>query len=635
MDPWSRCKFPFYARMIYGRIDFDALPRSPDATLGPSCSTGVADRNGIGSLALPGVELVCDGLSAESNRQGTIIVLATGAPRFVEHRIDSVRSRDGIAAAWLSLYREYGRRAPRLVKGPYSVAILDPLARRALLATDRFALQPLCYVVQGSCLTFSDRADTISSKLGLSLDPQALYDYLYFHVIPAPRTAFRSVQRLLAGHSLSHEDGKFVVEQHWAPVFEEDARASIKDLAQEFRALVSEAVRVEADGFRVGSFLSGGTDSSTIVGMLRAVTGRRPKTFSIGFDAHGYDEMAYARITARYFDTEHHEHYLTPEELIDAIPKVASSYDQPFGNSSAVPTYYCALLAKAAGLDKMLAGDGGDELFGGNTRYAKQKVFAAYDLLPRALRRSLIEPLLLNTQTIQGMPILGKAASYVRQARMPMPDRMSAYNLLHRTNPHEILTEDFLNRVDLNEPAEHERQTYATCSASSLANRMLTYDWKFTLADNDLPKVTGTASLAGIRVGFPLLADELVDFSLKLRPDLKVRGLRLRYFFKEACRGFLPDETLRKRKHGFGLPFGIWLTQNRSLHSLATDALSQLARRGLVKRQFIGQLVDRQLADHPGYYGELVWILMMMEHWLARADHAERGADVFSVINLD
>ena len=100
-------------------------------------------------------------------------------------------------------------------------------------------------------------------------------------------------------------------------------------------------------------------------------------------------------------------------------------------------------------------------------------------------------------------------------------------------------------------------------------------------------------------------------------------------------RGYLPDETLRKRKHGFGLPFGIWLTQNRSLHSLATDALSQLARRGLVKRQFIGQLVDRQLADHPGYYGELVWILMMMEHWLARADQAERGADVFSVINVD
>jgi asparagine synthase (glutamine-hydrolysing) len=451
------------------------------------------------------------------------------------------------------------------------------------------------------------------------LDSQALYDYLHFHVIPAPRTAFVGIHRLQASHSLMFEDGELTTTPHWKPRFDEKDRTPLKQLVTEFRNLVDRAVQVEANEFRVGCFLSGGTDSSAVVGTLRAVTGRRPRTFSIGFDAQGYDEMAYARITARHFDTEHHEHYLTPQELLDAIPKVAGFYDQPFGNSSALPTYYCALLAKEAGVDKMLAGDGGDELFGGNTRYARQKILAAYERLPRTLRKTLLEPMLLSMPETRHVPFLRKCVSYIRQARTPMPDRMNSYNLLQRIGPRQILTEDFLSGIDLQAPAEHEHLTYAALSDACLLNRMLAYDWKYTLADNDLPKVTGTTSLAGVGVGFPLLADEIVDFSTRLRPELKVRGLKLRYFFKEACRGFLPDETIRKQKHGFGLPFGIWLTKNSALHAMAGDALEALARRAIVRRPFVEQLINRKLSEHPTYYGELIWILMMLEHWLANS----------------
>jgi len=151
--------------------------------------------------------------------------------------------------------------------------------------------------------------------------------------------------------------------------------------------------------------------------------------------------------------------------------------------------------------------------------------------------------------------------------------------------------------------------------SASLVNRMLAYDWKYTLADNDLPKVVETAALAGVDVRFPLLADELVDFSLELRPALKVRGLKLRYFFKRALRGFLPDATIAKKKHGFGMPFGAWLVRDRALRDFAVASLATLEGRGIVKREFMRTLVDAKLGEHAGYYGEMVWILLMLATW--------------------
>jgi len=146
---------------------------------------------------------------------------------------------------------------------------------------------------------------------------------------------------------------------------------------------------------------------------------------------------------------------------------------------------------------------------------------------------------------------------------------------------------------------------------------MMAYDWRFTLADNDLPKVCGTAQLAHVDVGFPLLADELVDLALQLAPSDKVRGLRLRHFFKEALVGFLPPEIIAKKKHGFGLPVGKWLLKDEAFRALARDSLSELAGRRLILPTFVDDLFSRRLEEHPGYYGEMIWVLMMLEQWLS------------------
>jgi asparagine synthase (glutamine-hydrolysing) len=197
-----------------------------------------------------------------------------------------------------------------------------------------------------------------------------------------------------------------------------------------------------------------------------------------------------------------------------------------------------------------------------------------------------------------------------------MPDRLQMYNLLRRLGADAVLTPDFLSRIDQGGPARQQREVWAQAQAASEIDRTLAFDWRYTLAESDLPKVCGTTQLAGVGVGFPFLDQALVDFSLRLPPEYKLKGLKLRWFFKEALRDFLPEQIISKRKQGFGLPFGVWTTRHAGLRKLAVDSLHSLATRGIVRPEFIAELIGQHLPAHPGYYGELVWILMMLEQWL-------------------
>ena len=507
---------------------------------------------------------------------------------------------------------------PNSLRGRFAIIHIDLQHARATLVTDRFAVFPLCFSIVGSRIAFSDRADSVPLTSPREIDPQAIFNYVYSHVIPAPRTIFRGVERMQPATELSFDATGVHSRSTWIPAFAAKHDFNESRERERFLTLFRQSIEREVTTPRIGAFLSGGTDSSTVVGLLGQVTGKPVDSFSIGFDAGGYDEMSYARLAAGHFNARHHEHYVTPDQLVRAIPAVAAHYDQPFGNSSAVPAYYCAQLASQHGVDKLLAGDGGDELFGGNTRYARQKVFDAYFAVPSLIRRRVIEPLLFGPRIGRRLPVVKKAVSYVEQARLPMPQRMETYNLLDRFGADSVFTSSFLQRVNRDEPQALQRDVYRRSDADSIVDRMLAYDWRFTLTDSDLPKVIFSAQLAGETVGFPLLDDELVDFSLDLPASMKVRGLTLRHFFKGALRGFLPDEILRKKKHGFGLPFGPWLMRDASLAHFARSALERLAERGFIRRELVHDLFSNRLGEHSGFYGEMVWVLMMLEHWLER-----------------
>lgn len=540
--------------------------------------------------------------------------LALGSPLFADSRLARLGAEKGALAAWREAFASLGAQATSRVSGDFAVGLSEP-GGRSFAAVDRFAIQTLCYRVVDGKLRFSTRADMLADA-GTPIDPQAIFDYLYFHVIPSPRTIYKGIYRLPPGHYALFENAQLTVAPYWVPTFEEQRSASFDALKDEFRQLLRGAVATQLDGSKPACFLSGGTDSSTVAGMAALASGNIVSTYSIGFDAPGYDEMEFARIAAKHFKTEHHEYYVTPDDLVRSIPAVAAHYDQPFGNSSALPAYYCAKMAREDGVSKLLAGDGGDELFGGNTRYAKQRVFGWYDSIPAALRTRLLEPM-CRPSIMNQVPMVRKAASYVNQARIPMPDRLMTYNLLSRLGVQEVLTPELLSQVSQQDPAQQQRGVWAQTRTGSLLNRMLAFDWRYTLADCDLPKVMGTTEMAGVAVGFPLLDNQLLAFSQKLPTAYKLRGLKLRWFFKEALRGFLPDEIITKKKQGFGLPFGVWANTHPALKILAADSLYSLAARGVVRADFVQPLLTQRLPEHPGYYGEMVWILMMLEQWLA------------------
>jgi asparagine synthase (glutamine-hydrolysing) len=205
---------------------------------------------------------------------------------------------------------------------------------------------------------------------------------------------------------------------------------------------------------------------------------------------------------------------------------------------------------------------------------------------------------------------------YIRQANTPLPDRLQNYNFLHRHNPAEIFAPELLEQVDVSAPLRALREEYAVPDTSDPINRMLFLDWKFTLHDNDLVKVNTMCDLAGVEVAYPMLDQALVDFSRRLPGDWKVRDGQLRWFYKRAMQGFLPDEIINKTKHGFGLPFGVWTRTHPGLQRLSQQSLESLSTRGYFRPEFLREAMRLHREGHASYYGELVWILMVLELWL-------------------
>ncbi len=524
----------------------------------------------------------------------------------------------GMATALADLWRQKGKQSFSDLAGEFVCCIVDSNTCEVALAIDPLGTHVLYYQPLQGGILFGTSADALLAHPGANteINPQGLLNYLYFHMIPGPGTIYQAQRRLLPGEYLYCHSGRIETGRHTQLQFNETVKRPFPELKQEFLSLLRKSVGEAIQGQKAGAFLSGGTDSSTLAGILTEVTGEPAKTYSIGFEATGYDEMYYARIAARHFSTDHHEYYVTPDDVVKTIPMIASVFDQPFGNASALPAYYCGRMAKNDGLDLLLGGDGGDELFGGNTRYAKQHIFSLYEKIPAPLRNYLLSPLILSLPEDMGPRLLRKARSYVAQATVPMPHRMETYNLLMHYGVEAVFSAELLAKIDTAQPSLLIEQTYQEAShARSLINRMLAFDWKFTLADNDFPKVVQACRLAGMEVAFPFANDEMLAFSLALPPGQKLKGTQLRYFFKQALRGFLPDEIITKQKQGFGLPFGVWLQTHKSLREISADSLSDLKSRDIIRADFIDRLLDRHLHEHASYHGTMVWLLMMLEFW--------------------
>jgi asparagine synthase (glutamine-hydrolysing) len=558
------------------------------------------------------------GASSERSltRSDDLTAIVVGRPRYSDPALRSLEPAKALAQLW----RRHGQDTLQHIHGTFALVVLDHLKESVHLAIDRVGACALAFAVLGDGLVFATRADVVAAhpRLGAQIDPQGLFNYFYFHVVPAPGTVFRGVEKLQPAQWLSWRQGVVSRGHYWRLHFEDErgARQDFQAQSTRLRQTLRDCVARAKGDDDVAAFLSGGTDSSTVCGLLSETEGTPARSYSIGFQAQGFDEMEYARLAARRFRLDAREYYLKPEDILTAIPVIAGHYDEPFGNDSAVPSLFCAQLASADGYRVMLAGDGGDEIFGGNARYAKQKVFEAYNTLPAALRHGVIEPL-AHLGGVSRLAPGRKLQSYIRQANVPLPERLQSYNFVHRQSLDQMFSAAFLAEVNPELPVRWQKEEYDRADSHHFINRMLHLDLKFTLADNDLRKVNGMTEAAGVEVRYPLLDDALVEFSGEIPPRWKVRGQKLRWFWKESLRGFLPDAILDKTKHGFGLPFGVWAREHPALRERVEDRLSDFAARRLLDPAYIRRIREEHVGSHATYFGTMVWVIMILEEWLA------------------
>lgn len=557
--------------------------------------------------------------------EGPDIAVVSDSEIYNERELTQLVEQDPLNQAHLigMLYRKHGFLTMERLSGIFSFCIVDKKDQKLIVATDRYGIKPVVYYWDGKNFIFGSRIKEILSvpqSIDYEIDCEAIVDYINFEAIPTPKTIYKKIKKLPPGCFLLFDKEKkaLKIEQYYDIKYiehEGEEYSSIKNIPLYIEDSVKTVIEYElTKGRTIGAFLSGGTDSSTVTGMIKKLTGS-VKAFSIGFDEAGYNELDYARITAKHFKAEHYEYIVTPDDVLKTLDIILDVYDEPFGNASTVPAYFCALHAKEKEVDTLIGGDGGDEIFGGNRRYADNNIFRIYHETPLILRKGLFEPVISRIPSL--IPLVSKSQKYIKRANIPQPDRFFSYNPVMALGINEIFSVDLLRHINGYDPIAWARELYTSVKAEDELNKLLYMDMKFTITDNDIRKVTAMSEKAGIRVAYPLLDYKLVDFVATIPPSLKVKGRNLRYIFKEALKDFLPVEVIKKEKHGFGLPIGIWIKTDYKISSFVSETLlnPNCSIKPFFRNNFIKDLFKLHKESESAFYGDILWLLLILELW--------------------
>ncbi len=514
--------------------------------------------------------------------------------------------------AIIHAYEEHGERCVETLRGMFAFALWDRRARKLFVARDRVGKKPLYYTLtpEGTLVFGSELKSLLAHpEVRRELNLDALDAYLSFGYVPDPLAIFRDTHKLPPGHHLTFERGHVSVRSYWDFDFEHDEdRRSEEDYLEELRELLDDAVRVRlvAD-VPLGAFLSGGVDSSTVVGLMARATDRPVKTFSIGFHEDSYNELKYARLAAKRFGTEHHEFIVTPD-ICRIVDDLVWHFDEPFADSSAIPTYMVSKLAREH-VKVVLSGDGGDELFAGYTRYMIDRKRRGFTRVPEAIRRGVMQPF------GRALPQGAWGRNFIHNVALEPLDRyIEEVSVFTRLNKRALYTHDFKGHFNGNGGAAqlfHEHAARVT-SADEL-NRLLYLDSKTYLPGDILTKVDRMSMANSLEVRVPLLDHKLIEFVTRIPASLKMKGLETKHIFKRAVAELVPAEILERPKQGFGVPIERWINQqlHDRVHGTLLDSRTQ---RGYTETRYVEKLLNEHERGRRDHSMEL-WALFILELW--------------------
>jgi asparagine synthase (glutamine-hydrolysing) len=508
-------------------------------------------------------------------------------------------------------YEQWGEDAFAHLRGMFGIALWDRRSRTLLLARDRVGIKPLHYAARRGRLAFGSEIKSVlaSGIVPPALNLDSLDHYLAFLYTPPDATIFQGIEKLRPGHLLRWRDGQMTVRRYWRVPAAESFTGSMEDAVAQLTGILEGAVRSHlVSDVPIGALLSGGIDSSLVVGLMARAAARPIKTFSIGFDEPAFDELEGARRVAHHFSTDHHELVVRPDAL-SVVDRLVEHFDEPFGDSSAVPTWYVSEMARRY-VTVVLSGDGGDELFGGYDRYLPHPRVAAFDRIAGRAGAALaggIWPLLPHGMT--GKNFLRHVAQdprgrYVESVRFFQPDERRA-----------LLSPDV--RARLSDGPIDTAQAFARFSAMSWPNQMMAFDLESYLPEDILTKVDRMSMAHSIESRVPLLDHEVVSFAATLPASLKIEGLERKRVLKRVAAGVLPAEVLTRKKQGFGVPIGSWFRS--PLRDFVVDTLqsTRARQRGYFQRAFVDRIVREHLSGRRDHTLRL-WQLLMFELWHRR-----------------
>jgi asparagine synthase (glutamine-hydrolysing) len=512
------------------------------------------------------------------------------------------------------LYEEYGDDLVHRIRGMFAFAIWDVERRRLLLARDRVGKKPLYWRADGTSLTFGSELKALVQDPAMprEVDPVALHHYLTYQYVPAPWSIYQDVRKLEPGHLLVWQDGVHRTRRYWRLDFSPRRVSGEEDEAERLRELLLEATRIRMVSERpLGAFLSGGIDSSAVVAAMARQTGERVKTFSIGFDERRFDERRYARMLAEMYGTDHHELVVTPSAL-DVLPTLAWHFDEPFADSSAIPSFYVARMSRER-VTVVLNGDGGDECFGGYRRYLA---------MARTQRVSVpgrMRPLLTGAGGFlaghgePGSP-LHKVSRVLELIGYPGPRRYA--RLMSYFTPeqkHALYTPELRARLAGLDSYTLMDEAYAASRADTGVGRFIDVDVNTYLPGDLLAKVDITTMANSLEARSPFLDHLLMEWAAGLPTRLKVRAGTTKYLLKKAVAPWLPAELVDRPKMGFGVPLAAWL--RTELRELAWDVLTDRTARS--RGFFRPEEVSRLLVEHQDGrdHGSRIWALVQFELW--------------------
>jgi asparagine synthase (glutamine-hydrolysing) len=595
----------------------------------------IKNNIGLGHRRLSIIDLSPLAHQPMSNEDGTVWIVYNGEIYNFPELREALRKKGHLfrsksdTETIIHLYEEYGVECLKYLKGMFAFAIWDEKDKSLFLARDRVGKKPLYYWYSSNTFVFASEMKSIlqDEKFSRKPDYTAIHHYLTYQYVPSPWTAFEGIKKLPPAHHLLLKNGQITVKRYWklsylpkhslsSPPFRKGGKGGFERvLSVEIIQRLREAVRNRLiSDVPLGAFLSGGIDSSTVVAMMSGIMNEPVKTFSIGFKEDTYNELRYARMVAEKFRTDHTEFIVEPKAL-EVIDKLVWHYNEPFADSSAIPTYYVSKLAREH-VTVILNGDGGDENFAGYGRYtANEFSRAMHRFFPTPLARALLPFVLMLPHGKDPANFFWRLKRFL-QEYVKSPEMRNAHWLCHFTTEmkDDLYTNDFSTRVLSMDSFDLLLDKYKEADANDFLDKTLYADVMMYLPDDLLVKVDVASMANSLEARSPFLDHEFMEFVAKIPAELKLKGRTTKYILKEALKEILPDEVLFREKMGFGVPIDYWF--RNELKEMAYDTLlsDRAIQRGYFKKGVVKKILDEHTSGRWNWHNH-IWNLLMLELW--------------------